>query len=154
MASKAHICSRGPDFLLIPRSALTSLELCTNHRLRRSLKESAPCGWYITDSRASRSRSSRICSRRRVDSTCASTATSDDEQEVQVSQTVISNTRANLVFICMFSFQDSRQSKSCFVTTSLRPHPWSDGPRVRPGYIYIITDPRRVVYVVTCLPLP
>ena len=96
--------------------------------------------WYITDSRASRSRNSRICSRRRVDSTRASTATSGEEQEVQVSETVISNTHVQTSFLSVvFRSKTSRQSKSCFVTTSLRPHPRSDGPRVRPGYIYIIT---------------
>ena len=57
-------------------------------------------------------------------------------KEVQVlSNCHLQHTRQTSASISLcFRYKTSRQSESCFVTTSLRPHPWSDGPRVRPGY--------------------
>ena len=110
------------DFLLIPRSALTSLELCTNHQCDGllglcsvGLSKECPVCWHIADSRASRSRSSCICSRRRVDSTRASTTTSGAAQEMQVGQTVISNTHVQTRFsLLCFSVQDFKTVKVVF----------------------------------------
>ena len=52
----------------------------------------------------------------------------------------LQHTSANLRFyLVVFLSKTSKQSKSCFVTTSLRPHPRSEGPRVRPGYIFLTT---------------
>ena len=78
----------------------------------------------------------------RADSTraCASlmgsTANFGAEQGEQVGQTVVSDTHVAitasvLLWVRVDGFKTHQES--CFVTTSLRPHPRSVGPRVRPG---------------------
>ena len=93
--------------------------------------------------RCRRRKENRADSTRVGASLTGSTANFGAEQGEQVGQTVVSDTHVAipasvLLWVRVLGFKTHQES--CFVTTSLRPHFRSVGPRVRPG-TYAIPRP-------------